>query len=368
MPIPQVDLDDRSFDQLVAEARALIPRYFPAWTDYNESDPGITLLELYAFLVEALIYQTNRVPDRSLERFAELVGVTRTPGEPLAQTLGRALATLQQQYRAVTDTNFEELALQANPAEIARSKAVVVSPAATIFVTVVSTADATITVSAFDSGFYGLRSGAAVTVTGKSQRATLAAEVRPNQTGVTQITVAEQAFAESLNPGDELAIAVQPNIFPLDEFVKVVVVPASNPRATAAESEVLRQQVFEFLAPRRLITTRVNVVPPDYTSIDIALTVVRDATRRLAADTVSGIVNAAVTTFLDPLTGWDGSGWPFGRSVYRSELDRLIEGLDGVDHIRQLLLNGDENIAEVKLVTALSLVDLNQLSVSVVDF
>ena len=77
MPIPQLNLDDRTFDQLAAEGRALIPRYFPAWTDYNESDPGITLLELFAFFAEAAIYQTNRVPERSLQRFAALVGIVR---------------------------------------------------------------------------------------------------------------------------------------------------------------------------------------------------------------------------------------------------------------------------------------------------
>lgn len=368
MPIPSVNLDDRNFDQLVAEARALIPRYFPAWTDYNESDPGITVLELFAFLTEALIYRINRVPDRSLERFAELVGVTRLPGEAIEQTLARALAALKQQYRAVTDANFEDLALQAAPGKIARSKAVVVSPATTIVATVQSTTGTNIAVLPFDSGIYGLRRGAMVTISGKSPQTTLAADIRPAQSSITQIAVTDATFAAALHPGDEIEMAVQANVFPLDQIVKVIIVPADNPRATAAQSADLRQKVFQFLDARRLITTRVNVVAPDYTPLKLALTVVRDAARRLSPDLVASNISAGISAFLDPLAGgMNGIGWPFGRSVYRSELDRLVEGLDGVDHLRQLLLNGDENIAEIRLVSALSLVDLQQLAVTIVD-
>ena len=78
MPLPIPTLDDRTFDQLVDEAKALIPKHFPAWTDHNFSDPGIAFLELFAFLIENAIYQINRVPDRSLEHFASLLGVART--------------------------------------------------------------------------------------------------------------------------------------------------------------------------------------------------------------------------------------------------------------------------------------------------
>ena len=57
MPIPLPNLDDRSFDELTAEARALIPGLQPDWTDHNPSDPGITLVELLAWLTEMLLFQ-----------------------------------------------------------------------------------------------------------------------------------------------------------------------------------------------------------------------------------------------------------------------------------------------------------------------
>ena len=49
MALEPQDLDTRGFDELFEAARARIPRYAPEWTDFNDSDPGITLLQLYAW-------------------------------------------------------------------------------------------------------------------------------------------------------------------------------------------------------------------------------------------------------------------------------------------------------------------------------
>ena len=62
MSIPQPTLDDRSYAGLLEEARTLIPSLAPQWTNHNPSDPGITLVELFAWLTEMLIYRVNRLP------------------------------------------------------------------------------------------------------------------------------------------------------------------------------------------------------------------------------------------------------------------------------------------------------------------
>jgi predicted phage baseplate assembly protein len=81
MPLPEPSLDNRRYDQLVGEGRALIPRLAPEWTDQNASDPGITLLELGAWLAEQNIYRFDRVSDEALRAFVRLVGVEpRMPG------------------------------------------------------------------------------------------------------------------------------------------------------------------------------------------------------------------------------------------------------------------------------------------------
>jgi predicted phage baseplate assembly protein len=73
MPLPKPALDNRVYDQLVAEGRAQIPRLAPRWTDHNASDPGITLLELAAWLSEQNIYRFDRPSDEALRGFARLV-------------------------------------------------------------------------------------------------------------------------------------------------------------------------------------------------------------------------------------------------------------------------------------------------------
>ncbi len=284
MPLPVPRLDDRTFDQLASEARALIPRHFPAWTDHNPSDPGITLLELFAFVVEAAIYQLDRVPDRSLARFAALVGVTPAAVEQPDALLRRALAELRRRDRAVTREELERLAREAAPGRVARARALV------------ETTDT-------------------------------------------------------------------PNVYPDETVVRVVVVPvpASATDLEPTPDPTLRETVFAYLEARRLVTTRVRVVAPDYTPVRIDVEVIASP----AAAATVGQVETAIRGFLHPLIGGlAGAGWEFGRSLYRSELYQLVEGLPGVDHVRSLRLEGSETLGEVQMASIASLVRIASLAVT----
>ena len=80
MPIPIPNLDDLRFQQdLVDEARKRIVRYCPEWTDYNVSDPGITLIELFAWMTELLTYRLNKVPEKNYISFLNLLSFQRRP-------------------------------------------------------------------------------------------------------------------------------------------------------------------------------------------------------------------------------------------------------------------------------------------------
>jgi predicted phage baseplate assembly protein len=79
MTLPTPKLDDRSFQDIVNEARRLIPRYCPEWTDHNLSDPGITMIELFAWMMEMLLFRLNRVPDKNFITFLDLIGVKLLP-------------------------------------------------------------------------------------------------------------------------------------------------------------------------------------------------------------------------------------------------------------------------------------------------
>lgn len=94
--IPLPDLDDRTWQDLVDEMLRLRAEYAPQWTDHNPSDIGITLVELFAFLAEGLIYRINRMPEKNYLAFLNLLGITRDPPTPalafLTFTAGRDVA------------------------------------------------------------------------------------------------------------------------------------------------------------------------------------------------------------------------------------------------------------------------------------
>lgn len=87
MPITPPSIDDRRFQDLVRDALARVPVHTPEWTQLGESDPGVTLVELFAFLAESLLYRANRVPEISRLKFLQLLGLplaAATPAHGLA--------------------------------------------------------------------------------------------------------------------------------------------------------------------------------------------------------------------------------------------------------------------------------------------
>lgn len=82
MPLRIPTLDDRRYQDLLNEALARIPVHTPEWTNFNESDPGVTLVELFAFLTENLLYRSNQIPERNRRKFLSLLGVPLQPASP----------------------------------------------------------------------------------------------------------------------------------------------------------------------------------------------------------------------------------------------------------------------------------------------
>ena len=79
MTLPAPNLDDRRFQDLVDDAKRLVQQHTGRWTDHNVSDPGVTLIEAFAWMTEQLIYRLNRVPDKNYIKFLELIGVRLFP-------------------------------------------------------------------------------------------------------------------------------------------------------------------------------------------------------------------------------------------------------------------------------------------------
>ena len=95
MPIETPNLDDRDFQQLLAEAAGVIRKYSPQWTDLSPGDPGMILLEVFAHLTEVMLYRLNRLPQKAYVEFLRLIGVKLYPPSAATASLRFSLSRPQ---------------------------------------------------------------------------------------------------------------------------------------------------------------------------------------------------------------------------------------------------------------------------------
>src|SRR5580692_5065306 len=79
MPLIPPALDDRSYDDLVQDLLANIPSHTPEWTNPQPGDPGRTLLELFAWLADTILYRANLIPEKQRIAFLKLLGQNMQP-------------------------------------------------------------------------------------------------------------------------------------------------------------------------------------------------------------------------------------------------------------------------------------------------
>ena len=99
MSIQSPNLDDRTFSDLVDAAKLLIRQHCPEWTDLSPGDPGIVLLEAFAFLTETMIFRLNRIPEKAYIEFLRLIGVKLAP--PSAAKVKLQFSVSKQQPQAI---------------------------------------------------------------------------------------------------------------------------------------------------------------------------------------------------------------------------------------------------------------------------
>ena len=115
MPLRLINLDDLTWEDLTAEARSLIPAQSREWTNHNPSDPGITLVELLAYISETLLYELNRISGNNVTAFLRLInGPGWKKTKTLAEEKRAAVLNLRHPHRAITGEDFEKLALAVN--------------------------------------------------------------------------------------------------------------------------------------------------------------------------------------------------------------------------------------------------------------
>ncbi len=288
MPLPLPNLDDRTYADLVEEARSLIPGEYPEWTDHNPSDTGIILIELLSWLTEMVLYRVNRVPAKNYETFLKLLnGPDSIPPQDLETAIRETILALRSRYRAVTADDFEQLILH----------------------------DWHETANAQQLGSQGI--------------------VRRVKC-LPQRNLAEPGIASQGTP-------VKGNI-------SVVVIPdMPETESQPQPSPVLRAALWQWLDQRRLLTTCHHVVGPDYVPVQIAAQLRLEP--GIQAETVRPEAIAAICCFFHPLHGGiDHNGWPFGRSVYVSEIYEVLDRVPGVDYVPTITLQADPQLTEVPLI------------------
>lgn len=264
MPLELPNLDDRTYDDLVAEALSLIPTYAPEWTNHNPSDPGIMLIELFAYLTEMQLYRQNRITDANTRSFLKLLnGSDWKPSgedaEALAKDLQKTISNLRKTERAVSCEDFEILAKEADD-RVARA--------------------------------YCL------------PRRDLRMNFDTERAG----------------------------------HVGLIVIPKGGRGAKLSDIII---KVKNYLETRRLVTTRLHIVGPQYLQIQVKLTVV-PLPDVLEPDLQTKVTDA-LKKFFDPLgDGKERKGWPFGRSVFVSEICELVDQIPGIDSVSNVELNRTE--------------------------
>jgi len=124
MPLPTPNLDDRHFQDIVDQAKRLIPRYCPEWTDHNVSDPGVALIELFAWMTDMLLYRVNQVPDKLYVKFLEMIGIRLEPPRAARAPVTFYLSAPQpNEVTILRDTEVATVRTETSPAIIFTTEA-----------------------------------------------------------------------------------------------------------------------------------------------------------------------------------------------------------------------------------------------------
>jgi hypothetical protein len=283
MPLSVPSLDDRRFDDLVAEARAMIPGLAHGWTDHNPSDPGITLIELFAWLTEIMLYRLDQVPRTHRVVFLRLIhGPDWQPSSSLEADIRAAVAGLTAPERAVTAEDYEALTL-----------AVFEQPGGKL--------------------------------------AVARAQCRPGAAGemtVLVLPVKDTTNAEAA-PG-RVETALKPRCL-LGTRLRVQAVQ----RVPVTLVLVAHGEKYRFARPPE--------AAPATPRLALTLFCRPDSHEGRVLDAAE----TALSSFLDPYDGGpDGRGWPFGRAIHLSEVYGRLAAVPGVDFVRPTAAPADPDRLE----------------------
>lgn len=311
MPIPVPNLDNRTYADLTVEGRALIPTLCPEWTDHNPSDPGITLLELLAWMTEMTLYRVNRVPEANYWTFLRLLNneqaFEQLPQNDLEAAIHQTIASLRESYRAATPADFEYLALTGWPQFIVQTLKEIERELS-----------------------QGKSESEACQKVGLAEEKYRRWKPRYSSSdigGVKTLTFQRahclpRRDLETRTAADEAAGHVS----------LLVVPPPETPEEIVKE---MRADLYDFLEERRLLGVCHHIVEPRYVDISISAEIYLNPDAK--PDVALPQAADKLTKFFDRLKGGaEKTGWPFGQGVFVSEIYALLDALPLLDHAESL--------------------------------
>lgn len=291
MPFQLPDLATKTYKDILDEMIVSIPKYTDRWTNYNPSDPGITILELLSWIGETTLYRIDRMPEESYVNFLRLVAgaagadevesllkdpdvdrshrklleflkeIENGTRKTIPEIKAEALDFLSSRYRAVTEDDFRELAIEAT-----------------------------------DSGIFEAKVKRAIVYRS------------PDEEKVEIVIVADRQ----------------------DKYKELI------------------ESVRNYLNPRALIGTIIEVKEPAYTGVAINIKIVCQPYARI--DKVKENVRLRVSDHLDPFIGGPlKKGWPYGRLLTIYEIVQIVEKTDGVKLADSVVFDNNSDLKMKKI-------------------
>jgi hypothetical protein len=316
MPLQLPNLDDRRFNDLTTEALARIPTYSPEWTNHNPSDPGITLVELFAYLTDMLLYRLNRITDDNTRKFLKMLNGpdwVEPRNADLREEIRTTVLGIRERYRAVTKDDYKFLATESFNQWLIHTLQSPNDPAV------------------------------------RASLASVNLVARAHCVPQRNLDAGTEADRLKLKPEHVSVVIVpapeRPNLNPPPQTV-----PAPNNSPSPQPSKDQLSALFSFLDERRMLTTKLHVTGPFYAHVSAQLVIARNSDA-LDAD-LNSAITASLTSLLNPLSSDQGEGWPFGRDVFVSEVYETLERIPGIDFITDVMLGSSCTPRDDKCVVA----------------
>ncbi|MGB9939415.1 hypothetical protein [Methanosarcina sp.] len=293
MSIPQPDLYIKKYKDISDELLESIPKYTEKWTNHNPSDPGIVILEMLAWITDTTLYRIDRTPEEMYVSFLRLV----------AGSAG--LEDVKNLLETNPDCHYKKILTLLKKVE-SGEKISIEEIKSTVF-----------------------------TFLGSRFRAVTEEDFQ---------MLAIEATDESPHKVKRAIVSAK------GKKVEIIVVPDNWHELLKAENhagyEGLIKIVSDYLDPRRLIGTAIDIKRPAFTEVKIYMKI--DISSKLNNDKVTKKIKEKICNFLDPIVGGDqGNGWPYGRSLTIYEIAQVIENTEGVEKIYTVNFDGNDKL-EVK--------------------